>query len=126
MQTVCELSSFRRAALNAGMSEDVIAEVVLAVSQIPTLGDEIPGTGGCRKFRWRRGNKGKSGGYRVITFYSGEAIPVFLLSVFSKGEKSNLTEQEKAALKTMTQAIISAYHNRTSAPQTRTQDEQGI
>jgi hypothetical protein len=33
--------------------------------------------------------KGKSGGYRAITFYSGTALPVFLITVFGKGEKAN-------------------------------------
>jgi hypothetical protein len=36
-------------------------------------------------------SKGKSGGYRVVWFYSGENFPVFLLTVFGKGEKDNLT-----------------------------------
>ena len=31
------------------------------------------------------GGKGKSGDYRVITFYSGDDIPVFLLNIFGKG-----------------------------------------
>jgi hypothetical protein len=30
---------------------------------------------------------GKSGGYRGVTFYSGINIPVFLITVFGKGEK---------------------------------------
>jgi hypothetical protein len=34
--------------------------------------------------------KGKSGGYRVITFYSGSDIPVFLLNMFAKNEKADL------------------------------------
>jgi hypothetical protein len=31
--------------------------------------------------------RGKSGGYRVITFYSGQDVPAFLLAAYSKGEK---------------------------------------
>jgi hypothetical protein len=54
-------------------------------------GDEIPGTGGCRKLRVAGRGKGKSCGYRTITFYSGESMPVFLLTVFSKGERSDLS-----------------------------------
>jgi hypothetical protein len=41
---------------------------------------------------------GKSGGYRTITFYSGEICPVYLLTVFGKGEKSNLSKSERNAL----------------------------
>jgi hypothetical protein len=40
-------------------------------------------------FRW-----GKSGGYRVITFFTGTEIPVFLLNIFAKSEKTDLTPVE--------------------------------
>ena len=43
--------------------------------------------------------KGKSGGYRVITFRGGQDVPVFLLNVFSKGEGVDLTQAEPNALK---------------------------
>jgi hypothetical protein len=39
--------------------------------------------------------KGKSGGYRIITFYGGEDIPVFLLNVFSKGDRVDLSQAER-------------------------------
>lgn len=35
--------------------------------------------------------KGKSGGYRVITFFSGTDIPVFLLNVFARNEWADLS-----------------------------------
>jgi hypothetical protein len=56
--------------------------------------------------------KGKSGGYRTITFYSGEAMPVYLITVFSKGEKSTLTGKETAALKSITRNIVAEYQKR--------------
>ncbi len=41
------------------------------------------------------GGGGKSGGYRVIHFYSGEDdMPIFLITVFAKSEKANLTKAE--------------------------------
>lgn len=36
------------------------------LSEHPKAGDIMEGTGGIRKLRWSRGNKGKSGGVRVI------------------------------------------------------------
>jgi len=30
--------------------------------------------------------KGKSGGYRVTTYFAGDDVPAFLLTVFGKGE----------------------------------------
>lgn len=38
--------------------------------------------------------KGKSGGYRIITYYGGADIPVFLLNIFSKGERIDLSQAE--------------------------------
>jgi mRNA-degrading endonuclease RelE of RelBE toxin-antitoxin system len=49
-------------------------------------------TGGLRKLRWSAHGKGKSGGVRVIYYYHNESIPLFLLTVFGKGEKVNLSK----------------------------------
>jgi hypothetical protein len=56
--------------------------------------------------------KGKSGGYRVITFFTGSAFPVFLLNAFAKNEKVNLTKLECAALKRILVAIAAPYEKR--------------
>jgi hypothetical protein len=45
--------------------------------------------------------RGKSGGYRLITFYRvGDRV--FLLTVFSKGDRANLTQAERNGLKKLT------------------------
>jgi hypothetical protein len=43
--------------------------------------------------------KGKSGGYRVVTFYTTKDEPVFLLTVISKGKQANLTDAQKNELR---------------------------
>jgi hypothetical protein len=53
--------------------------------------------------------KGKSGGYRVITFFTGTDIPVFLLNIFSKNEKTDLTPKERSVLKTILAEMVKAY-----------------
>jgi hypothetical protein len=63
--------------------------------------------------------RGKSGGYRTITFYSGEAMPVYLLTVFSKGEKASLTARESAALKQITKNIAVEHQKRVATPSRR-------
>src|SRR5579872_4190549 len=98
MHTVVETPAFTRAAAAAGMSAAEIQALTLYLAANPTAGDEIVGTGGCRKLRFAGRGKGKSGGFRVITFYSGATIPVFLLTAFSKGEKADLSGRERNAL----------------------------
>lgn len=114
MQTVSELKSFRKAAEKAGMSDDDIDDLVDYLSENPMAGDEMEGTGGCRKLRFaiRGNNKGKSGGVRTITLYSGEQMPVFLITVFAKGTKVSLSKAERNALKNLSGEIVQEYSRR--------------
>lgn len=59
----------------------------------------MSGTGGARKLRFAGRGKGKSGGYRIITFYADAGIPVFLLDVYSKDSQANLTKAERNELR---------------------------
>jgi hypothetical protein len=62
-----------------------------------------------RKVRFAGRGKGKSGGYRVITFFAGTDIPVFLLNIFSKNEKTDLTASERRVLKIILADLAKAY-----------------
>ena len=73
--------------------------VVMILSATPNAGVEIPGTGGARKLRVAGRGKEKSGDYRVITFYTGMDVPVFLLNVFSKGDRVDLSQAERNELR---------------------------
>ena len=66
-------------------------------------------TGGARKVRFAGRGKGKSGGYRVVTYFAGEDIPVFLLALFSKGERENLSKAERNALRKELAGIAADY-----------------
>ncbi len=112
MQTVIETDDFLKDAKAAGLSEEDRKEIVDFVSENPLVGDGMAGTGGARKFRFAAKGKGKSGGVRIITFYSGSDIPVFLLNVFAKGDKTNLTKAECNALKSILRDIAKAYRER--------------
>ena len=67
------------------------------------------GTGGARKVRFAGRGKGKSGGYRVITFYGGGDIPLFLLDVFGKGSRPNLTKAQHNELRDILTALPRAW-----------------
>jgi hypothetical protein len=115
MHTVAQTKAFEKSADDAGMSEEEIEDLISYLAENPMAGDEMEGTGGCRKIRVAGRGKGKSGGYRTVTFYSGENLPVFLITVFGKGEKSNLTPKEKAAIRTLTKAIVTEYKQKVAS-----------
>ena len=75
------------------MSEAEGAVIVDWLSVHPEAGDLIEGTGGARKVR-------------------GPDIPVFLLEVFAKNEKSDLTAVERQTLKTVLAEIVEAYKSK--------------
>lgn len=115
LQSVVETPPYLSAAKDAKMSEDEMWAVVNAVAADPILGDEMAGTGGCRKVRFGKGSRGKSGGVRVITFYTGPDLPVFLLTVFGKNDKANLSKAECNGLAKLTKALIDGYRGRAGA-----------
>jgi hypothetical protein len=80
------------------MSDDERRNLVSHLAANPIDGDLMEGTGGARKLRWSRPGSGKSGGLRVITFYGGITLPVFLMTVFAKNEKANLSKAERNEL----------------------------
>ena len=69
----------------------------------------MTGTGGIRKLRWSAQGKGKSGGVRVIYYYYNKSIPLFLLTVFGKGEKANLSKAESNELAKLTKLLKDSY-----------------
>lgn len=64
----------------------------------PEKGDVIKGAGGARKVRMSLGTRGKSGGARVIYYVRVSRDRIYLLDIYSKVEKSDLSPQERKAL----------------------------
>lgn len=112
MHTVAETPAFRQQAEAAGMSNEEIDGLTFYLSDNPTAGAVVPGTGGCRKLRVARKGKGKQGGYRTITFYSGTNLPVFMIALFAKGERADLTQKERNALASFTKQLVAEYRGR--------------
>lgn len=48
--------------------------------------------------RFARKHGGKSGGYRVIYYFAGEDIPIFVVDLIDKREKANLSKAERNAV----------------------------
>jgi hypothetical protein len=102
MQTVVETKPYLAAAAAAGMTDAERERTVLFLAENPEAGDLIRESGGCRKVRIAKDGRGKSAGYRVITWFGGRDIPVFLLTVFAKGQKANLSDKECNSLAKLT------------------------
>lgn len=83
--------------------ERALAEVEIASA--PEAWPVIPGTGGARKARARRGGKGKSGGARIIYFVTTTRGLLILLYVYAKAEKEDLSDAEKKDLREIVKAI---------------------
>ncbi len=111
MQTVVETAAFLGDARSLGLSEEKRLGIVTWIAANPAAGDVIEGTGGARKVRFAGRGKGKSGGYRVITFFTGADVPVFLLNIFAKNEKTDLKPEERRVLKTVLADIVKAYRS---------------
>lgn len=109
MHTVVETPSFIAAAKSAGMSDEVRAEVVSALAADPRLGDLMEGTGGFRKLRFAKPGQGKSGGFRIITYFYTEGAPAFLITVFGKNQKANLSKQERNELAKLSKILVQSY-----------------
>lgn len=60
----------------------------------PEAGDLIPGGGGSRKLRWRVKGKGKRGGLRLIYYWDVPADSFYMLAIYKKSQKEDLTQQQ--------------------------------
>ncbi|MFZ5691536.1 MAG: type II toxin-antitoxin system RelE/ParE family toxin [Pseudomonadota bacterium] len=83
--------------------------IVDMVSADPLCGVVVPGTGGVRKVRVGVEGRGKRGGARVIYLFGGDDVPVFLLALFAKNEKADLSAAERNALGKSVAAMLDDY-----------------
>lgn len=65
----------------------------------PAAGAIIQGSGGLRKLRWRLQGRGKRGGVPVIYYWVTPAARIYLLFLYSKNVRSDLTPAEVRALR---------------------------
>lgn len=100
---------FLAQAHRAGLDDDELQAIEAWLSENPTAGAVMRGTGGARKVRFARHGKGKSGGYRTIHFFGGDDVPLFLLALIDKGREANLSRAAKNELAKTLPRIADAY-----------------
>ena len=104
--TVAETPFFVRQA-EAVWTDDERLDFVTFIAANPEAGDVVAGTGGVRKVRWSRAGMGKRGGVRVIYFYFSSERPIYLLMVYAKARKEDLSSTEKSALRELAAVLKS-------------------
>jgi hypothetical protein len=108
MQTIVELPEYLRV-VEKMLGDEERSSIINTLARKPKSGVVLTGTGGIRKLRWGRPGTGKSSGVRIIYFYHNQSIPLFLLTLFAKGEKSNLSKSERNELAELAQKLRSHY-----------------
>jgi len=109
LQTVVELPEFQRRA-KAVMSDSEREAAILWIAGNPDAGVTLGG--GLRKVRIPREGGGKSGGFRTIYVFGGRHMPIFLITVFAKNEKANLSAKEQAIAVELSKEIIAMWSDK--------------
>lgn len=106
LNEVAYTAGFLAQAKAEGVTDAEMEALSLLLAANPEAGDLIPGSGGCRKVRLARRGGGKSGGYRVVTFFARRAMPVYVFAVLSKSSRENFSPQEIAAMAGVAKTIL--------------------
>lgn len=88
-----------------GLQDDDLRRLEWEILKNPKTGVVIRGTGKLRKMRFSFEKTGKSGGTRVcyVDFFMQEAI--YLITVYAKNEKDNLSNAERHGIKKMIEEL---------------------
>ncbi|MCY7375711.1 MAG: type II toxin-antitoxin system RelE/ParE family toxin [Pyrinomonadaceae bacterium] len=81
------------------LTDDEYAEFQWRLVRFPEEGAVIPNSGGIRKIRGGAKGKGKRGGARVIYYLAIGNGVIFLLDIYAKNEKADLSSFELKFLK---------------------------
>ena len=106
--TLAETAVFMRQA-GALWTDDERFEFVDFIARNPEAGDLIPATGGVRKVRWGRQGSGKRGGVRIIYFYHDPAMPLYLLMIYAKARRDDLSPDARRAIQGLVARLKEAH-----------------
>ena len=101
------IAQFEKQREHLGLTEKDIEDIEIFLMTNPTAGSMIPGTGGVRKVRISLPNRGKRGGARVVYVDFAHFEKLYMLTVYGKGVKENLTQAEKSELKNLADILKS-------------------
>ena len=84
------------------MSADELSSIYDTYATDPDYGKVVRQTGGLRKGRIAKDGTGKSGGYRVFSFFTDRENPAFLIWILDKTDDDTLTDEQERAFKALT------------------------
>lgn len=87
-------SDFDSAWKSLGLNDEDLRRLQSSLARNPYAGDMIQGTHGCRKYRVPLENRGKSGGARVIYVDFITFQKIYLITVYAKNERENLSKRQ--------------------------------
>lgn len=99
------LPKFDREWQKLGLTDDDHIPLENYLMENPDMGNVMQGTGGLRKLRWALPNRGKSGSIRVLYvdfIYDGT---IYMIDLFPKDEKENISQAERNIIKQVIKAI---------------------
>ena len=83
-----------------------------AIVADPGAAPLIRGTGVIRRVRWTGSGRGKRGGIRTIYFYHAGPEAVYLLTVYAKADRDDLSTADKKVLTRLVAEIKNEEENR--------------
>ncbi|MDE6517164.1 MAG: type II toxin-antitoxin system RelE/ParE family toxin [Acetatifactor sp.] len=100
-RTFIQTREFARNWDDLGLNDDDLRRLELQIMSDPQIGAVMRGTGKLRKMRFALENGGKSGGMRVcyVDFLLLETV--YLITVYPKSMKENLTSAERNDIRKM-------------------------
>ena len=104
-RTFIQTREFSRNWDELGFDDNDLRLLELSILENPNKFPIMQGTGGLRKARINLGNKGKSGGARVCFVDFVFAETVYLITVYGKNEKENLSKEERNEIKRVIEAL---------------------
>jgi hypothetical protein len=111
MITVAETKAFQRK-IEQLLSDQEREDLIVYLAEYPNAGTLMKNTGGIRKLRWAQSGRGKSGGIRVIYYFHSELMPLYLLAVFGKNEKANLSREESNSLAKGVKELVASWREK--------------
>ena len=91
--------------LSTHLDDNGFAALQAFLSVHPDAGPIVRGSGGIRKLRWGSRGRGKRGGSRVIYYWLPRENHIYLLTIYGKGVKQDLTAEETAAWRRVVKEI---------------------